>query len=316
MLNVTLTADKIQIGARLSVTFQRTLRLPEDDREYPLPPGLGAFPLYPSASFPQTPAEWRHRGDALIPIYQREALWLGFNGADWKPNAVQIGVGNINAVSGEMWEERLSNSPQNYLVCPQQPWLDGFNAGEDRIRQFVAVPVGSGYSVEAQLSAAPEAGGIRIVVYEPHPGRFPDEPPPVRAISFAARLATPAPPSEMGLGAGGFMRQKIYPDHHGIDTWDSDNRGSVYIHLLDSTSFRKFTGLEPPPTPVDAATYTRFGLPWFDLYDEDLPSIEAPERLRKLKSLRELEKEKDPDAPPGLEQSVNVKPGHVWKLKH
>ena len=31
--------------ARLTVTFQRTLRIPDDDRHYPLPPGLGAFPL-------------------------------------------------------------------------------------------------------------------------------------------------------------------------------------------------------------------------------------------------------------------------------
>ena len=31
--------------ARLTIDFQRTLRIPDDDRTYPLPPGLGSFPL-------------------------------------------------------------------------------------------------------------------------------------------------------------------------------------------------------------------------------------------------------------------------------
>ena len=31
--------------AKLTVELQRTLRIPDDDRTYPLPPGLGNFPL-------------------------------------------------------------------------------------------------------------------------------------------------------------------------------------------------------------------------------------------------------------------------------
>ena len=31
--------------AHLEVTFQRTLRIPDDGKTYPLPPGLGAFPV-------------------------------------------------------------------------------------------------------------------------------------------------------------------------------------------------------------------------------------------------------------------------------
>ena len=31
--------------ARCSIEFQRTLRIPDDDKDYPLPPGLGCFPL-------------------------------------------------------------------------------------------------------------------------------------------------------------------------------------------------------------------------------------------------------------------------------
>ena len=31
--------------ARLTIEFQRTLRIPDDGKDYPLPPGLGQFPM-------------------------------------------------------------------------------------------------------------------------------------------------------------------------------------------------------------------------------------------------------------------------------
>ena len=31
--------------ARLTIAFQRTLRIPDNDKTYPLPPGLGDFPI-------------------------------------------------------------------------------------------------------------------------------------------------------------------------------------------------------------------------------------------------------------------------------
>jgi hypothetical protein len=31
--------------AKLRIDFQRTLRIPDDGNEYPLPPGLGSFPI-------------------------------------------------------------------------------------------------------------------------------------------------------------------------------------------------------------------------------------------------------------------------------
>ncbi len=46
MLSVTVESHRVRIGERFSVSFQRTLRIPDDGREYPLPPGSGAFPLH------------------------------------------------------------------------------------------------------------------------------------------------------------------------------------------------------------------------------------------------------------------------------
>jgi hypothetical protein len=38
-------------AAECRVQLQRTLRVPDDDREYPLPPGLGRFPMRPLADY-------------------------------------------------------------------------------------------------------------------------------------------------------------------------------------------------------------------------------------------------------------------------
>ena len=45
MLDVTIHADRVQIGRHFSVSFERTLRIPDDGRDYPLPPSVGQFPV-------------------------------------------------------------------------------------------------------------------------------------------------------------------------------------------------------------------------------------------------------------------------------
>ncbi|HEY7545931.1 MAG TPA: hypothetical protein VID27_13650, partial [Blastocatellia bacterium] len=192
-----------------------------------------------------------------------------------------------------------------------QPWLDGINAGEGYIKQFVAMPLGMGYTVEAQMTGEETFGGVQIIVYEPRPGRFPDEPPVVNTGALrslaVAECAMPMAPAgaEMGLAAGGRMEQKIYPDPHGIDTWDDNNYGRVYVHIVNSLAYREITGLEPPLTPVTAKTYSEYGLPWFDLYDEKMGDIKAPDAFKQIKSVKEMDKEKG-FAPQQDDDTVNV----------
>jgi hypothetical protein len=52
--------------------------------------------------------------------------------------------------------------------CPKnsQPWLDGFNSGGDSIKQFVAMPLGMGYTVEGQVTGKEEFGGIQLIAYK------------------------------------------------------------------------------------------------------------------------------------------------------
>jgi hypothetical protein len=292
MLKVRLEGDGIRFGERLTVSLQRTLRIPDDGRHYPLPPGLGAFPARRVADYAaRVPPGWRERGGVFVPVYQREALWLGFDGAEWKPNAVKVGVGGVNAISGAPWDGVLRQSPQDYIVCPQQPWLDGINAGRGFIRQFVAMPLGAGSTVEGQLTGEEVFGGIQLLVFEPRPGRFPDAPPPHTGAPGRGRLraAPPRAAGEMGLGAGGRMKQKIYPDPLGVDAWDEGERGHLFVHMVNSEQYEELTGEAPPPTPIDARTYTEHGLPWFDLYDEAAADLPAPDSLAGVKSVGELE---------------------------
>jgi hypothetical protein len=292
MLRVRTQNDSIKIGRHFEITFERTLRIPDDGTTYPLPPGLGAFPVRRVADYAsRVPASWREHGGVFIPMYQREAMWLYFSVPRWRACAVKVGVGKVNAISGEPWDERLIPGRQDYLVCPDQPWLDGIKAGEGFIRQFVAMPLGMGYTVEGQVTGKEEFGGMQLLVYEPKPGRFPDQPPRMerRWLEGAMSMMCCESSAEMGLGAGGRMRQRIYEDEHGIDTWDETNTGRVYIHIVNSMMYREITGEEPPATPITAQEYARFGLPWFDLYDEGKVDVPASKTLADVKSVKEMD---------------------------
>lgn len=292
MLKVMIRHDAIQIGPQFALSFQRTLRIPDDGGVYPLPPGLGRFPIRRVADYAdRLPASWRERGGVFIPMYQREAMWLLFDAPGWRPCAVQIGAGGINAVSGRPIEPVLSRRRQDYLVCPDQPWLDGIKAGRGFIRQFVATPLGMGYTIEGQVTGREEFGGLQITVFDPKPGRFPDEPPENWGRGFALECCAcdAAPGAAMGLGAGGRMRQRIYPDRHGVDTWDEANTGSICARIVNSLMYREITGERVPETPVSAREYARHGLPWFDLYDEDRGDLLPSEILAGVKSVRQMD---------------------------
>ena len=292
MLDVTIHADRVQIGRSFSIGFERTLRIPDDGRDHPLPPSLGRFPVRRVADYAdRVPAKWREHGGVLLPMYQREAMWLSFSGAHWRPNAVKVAIGKVNAISGEPYHQRLQAGSEDYVVVPGQPWLDGINAGNGFIRQFVAMPLGMGYTVEGQVTGDERHGGLQIVCFDPKPGRFLEQPRRRSTEEQSDMFAGAMPPApaaaaaEMGLAAGGRMRQHIYPDPHGIDTWDADNFGRVFVHIVNSQMWREITGEDVPPTPVDARAYTNAGLPWFELYDDHLGDIAPSEVLANVKSV-------------------------------
>jgi hypothetical protein len=220
---------------------------------------------------------------------------------------VKVGVGAVNAVSGAPWDRRLRADPQDYLVCPDQPWLDGINVGDRFVRQFVAVPLGSGYSVEAQLTGADAFGGLQLTIFEPRPGHFPDAPPTPSegeaGLMMMESVSTSA--GSMGVGAGGRITQKIYPDPYGIEVWDPNNTACVTVHLVNSEQYREITGHDPPASPIDASTYTSYGFPWFALYDEQRGDLPASTRLGQVESTGARDVRLDPRAAPDASLDIN-----------
>lgn len=295
MLTVTIEDAAVRIGPHWAVSFHRTLRIPDDDRDYPLPPGLGILPVFRTRDYAaRLPASWRSADGVFISLYQREALWLGFHGPDWRAQAVKVAVGGINVLSGQPDTPILSADPQDYIVCPDQPWLDGINTGDGRVRQFVAWPLGTGYTIEADLTGREACGGFQLTVYEPLPGKFPEEAPQSAKTPLDASPGEPLRPMAvpvMGIGAGGRLQQKIYPDPYGIETWDPANKGRVAVHILNSRRFSEVTGQAPPPSPIDAATYAACGLPWFARYDEERTDIPPSPRLAGVKTIAALDGE-------------------------
>jgi hypothetical protein len=53
------------------ISFERTIRIPEDSRDYPLPPGIDSFPLYDIRQFSsKLPAEMVAQGGLFLPMYR------------------------------------------------------------------------------------------------------------------------------------------------------------------------------------------------------------------------------------------------------
>ena len=329
--NLTFSFPEVHKHASLSVDFQRTLRIPDDDSEYALPPGLGNFPVRHVDDFAEkVPSAWIRHGGVMLPMYQSEAMWLNFSG-DYVPDrqteypvAIKVAAGKINAVTGDAWSDGLSGDPQDYMVSPQQPWLDGYCVEKGLIRQFVAMPLGSGYSAEEQITGKAEFGGLQVVAYPMKRDVFESRFPKVERNAFATRGAgldameflscstSFCATSEMGLAPGGQMRQEIYEDPFDINDWDLDAGSRCFVHITNSLVWSGITGQLPPTTPPTSKQYTDAGLPWFEYYDAEAKALQGADALSKLKSVAALGREKS-DVP--LPENDAVSPTNVVHLR-
>ncbi|OLN83089.1 hypothetical protein CCHL11_09645 [Colletotrichum chlorophyti] len=408
----------------LTMQLHRTIRVPDNRDINSLPPSLGTFPLFKVRDYARRmPEDMAKKGGIFFPMYQREAMWISFSSS--VPFAIKIYVGGVNAVSGFPMTEndktrekrlrmlRAGKSIQDYMVVPKQPWLDGIASEDGNIRQFVAQPKGSGFSVEAQVTGEENVGGIQIEIIpskknvptkidfrytnkadkvvtrafdlaekgltaestwldvkkriqdefdipvseqlleipksQAHAGvrshfnpDFSDAvklgdvyfPPNFRTIDVkhivvtkvrslkrlaqprkgnpqgfmgssvmalmsaapsAARCSEaqpPAPPSvkEMGLAAGGLIKQTIETDDRLSDSWDVEASVMVNLQILDVESFCAVTGQPAPSTPVDAKTYADHGYPFFEIWGEEKTGIKG--EFEEVKSVAQIEAER------------------------
>lgn len=280
---------EIHPQAKFSMSLQRTLRVGEGQLNA-LPPNLGSFPIrHVDDHKNSVPPAWVEHGGVMVPMWQSEALWLNFLSdpnrryAMKYPFAVKIAAGKINAITGEPWHGGLSTN-QDYAVFPKQPWLDGFKSKEGSVRQFVAAPLGEGRTVEGQVTGREEFGGIQIVVYpmkaeeyerrcQPatrqriQPRSFYQHGGMITSTSYSVGRSYATSP-DMGLGAGGDIKQQIYSDEYGIECWDTTNPQRCFIHLCNSQGWQSITGSAPPTKPLSADDYRARNYPWYDWYDE------------------------------------------------
>ena len=283
--------------AKVEVSFQRTLRVPDDGESYPLPAGLGKLPLKHVEDYPERFSDHLlRRGGVLMPMYQSEATWLNFSGG--YPMAIKVATGKVNAITGDAWVDALSSNPQDYMVTPDQDWLDGFCIEKGKVRQFVAQPLGKGKTVEEIMTQSDEWGGIQLMIY------------PMKASEYIKRFETVqlrsdiddgvfdipvyfkrAPDMEcsmsMGIAAGGLIEQEIYEDEFGIEVWDTSAGARCFIHLVNSTQYSEVTGEPTPHRPITKNEYLKAGIPWFESYKE-APALHGGkfDLLRKLRSVR------------------------------
>jgi len=348
---LTFSFPEVHPDCKVTIEFQRTFRIPDDGRTYPLPPGLGKFPLKLVDEYrDRVHPEWRGRGGIFLPMYQAEALWVRFvphqvrkRGHAW-PFAIKIAAGKRSAVTGKRWAAVLKEG--DYCCIPEQPWLDGFVTEEGRVKQFVAMPLGSGATVEGQLTGEEKFGGIQIevfpMIYEEFDKRFPkikerdwDEELRtkggiLRCASAACNAAGPAgaltmdwmaeQERGMGMGAGGSMKQEVFEDKHGFEVWDRNaaptSERRVFVHLANSALYRAITDEFPPHHPITAEMAARYGFPWFEHYNDDfdLRVMGGSKKHKKIKTVAEMKPELLPEnqsvAVPKC-KVVRVNPGEV-----
>jgi hypothetical protein len=307
----------IHRDAVLTIGFQNTLRVPDDGTTYGLPPGLGPVPLRRVADLPErrVPQRWMASGGVVMPMWQSQACWLDFSTG--YPFLVKVGAGSINAITGKPWSEAPDFVEEDYIEVPNQPWLDGFCVEKGKVRQFVAMPLHNGYTVEEQVSRGEAVGGIRLVVIPLKAALYEER----KAVGFGVGSAdpflvpAPAACAATGLGAGGEIRQSIETPVESPENWELETSASVWVHIANSVDWRQITGERPPTLALSAADYTKYGFPWFDWYDDTSPRS-GSDVLARVKSVHTLGGERsesplpenesfDPPEPIGLGYARN-----------
>ena len=280
--------------ARCGIKFSRTLRVPDDSRPFLWPPLLGQLPVHPvDDHLDRLPAAWGLHGGVFLPMYQSEALSLYF--PESYPFAVKVGAGKINVITGEPWQSELIPGHHDYVVSSENRFLDGFNVGEQQVRQFVAMPLGEGYTPEEQLTGHAEYGGLQILVYPMKVEAFRDlygaradsdaeDWDEVPRVNFMRGGPPKGQQPEMGLAPGGVVKQKTVRDRYGYDAWDQTQRGRCFVHLLNSQQYHAVTGTKLPYPPPQRRDFRNRHLPWFHHYREGEP-VEDTGILAKLASV-------------------------------
>ncbi|KAL2019843.1 hypothetical protein VTK56DRAFT_9105 [Thermocarpiscus australiensis] len=237
----------------LKISFKRTVRVPDVKEDiFQLPPDLGNFPPFPVAQYAENlPPQMASKGGVSLPMYQREAMWIDFEhgGIGDSYYLIKVHVGGVNAISGET-SLNATAGKQDFVKVPGQEWLDGVAVRPGIVRQFVALPLGAGATVEGQAVAQTEHHLVRTTLcMSSH-------------FSVAADVANLRAATRWGLGAGGMIKQYIQPT---ALKWDPNARSTKFhVQILNSQMFKEVTGRPPLKSPVSMKEYAQAGGVFFN----------------------------------------------------
>ncbi|ETW84765.1 hypothetical protein HETIRDRAFT_425984 [Heterobasidion irregulare TC 32-1] len=157
----------------VNVRFHRTISVPALVSVHPAPlaslPHQSLFPSNVGSATGTLPKSVLSKGGAFLSVYQREAI-------PKESYVVKISVGGVNALTG-VPQNASSCRKQDYLpvggeggqlqvlrssslsysthaAMHQLRWLDGISTAPGVVRQFVAMHLGKGYTVEGQVTEA------------------------------------------------------------------------------------------------------------------------------------------------------------------
>jgi hypothetical protein len=272
--------NNLEIGP-LNVALHRTVKVKDNNESSNLPPSLGNFEIHKVSDFKNCPENWDKDG-FFIAMHSKEAMWLSFQNIE--PVAVMIGAGTINVINGKEIKDKLEKD--NYLVTPPQPWLDGWKS-ENEVYQFVATEIGENKTVAEQMTNTKEHALTISVFKAKNPEKLKCSYPILTwGNSEAGGLESCCfglcgLGSEMGVGKGGKIKQKIYEDPHGLEEWMENPTKTVKVYLINASEFCEITGRELPPMPTCAEEYNGS---WFGLDDSDLQALKGKGPFTKLKN--------------------------------
>jgi hypothetical protein len=161
-----------------------------------------------------------------------------------RPHALKLGDDSIDVVSGRRFDpDTLTADPQNYLVIPDQPWLDGSSRATASCASSWRRRSGRGHrGVAITLSLFRRGPDACLVLHTPRSETI------ERAGEILDRVDREPP---LGLDANGRVRQRIYADEWRDRTSGTRSRsGRPYRPLVDAVAFEAVTGIAAPP-PVD-----------------------------------------------------------------
>ncbi|KUL87537.1 hypothetical protein ZTR_04510 [Talaromyces verruculosus] len=303
---------------------------------------------------------------------ENEATWIKFQARYGRCYAIKVYAGGVNAVSGLPSIIAAPPGQQDYVVIPEQQWLDGIAVKAGLVRQFVAVPLGKNRTVEGQITGSEQFAGIQFEIVQGivwkrfrvycvdgteitvsvddrgnvdglcqvisekldkvlgandlydkdklvRLGRSQNEKlreTRLKNIGIVdshntslleelykkeqhvygyetshftdfPKYAEPvmSSDSQLGLAAGGFIKQHIQKDTHPASTWDHSTRTVFNVQIISPQVFEEMTGFMAPAAPINAATYHKYNLSFFNIPE---PPSTITGNFGKLKSLAHL----------------------------